>query len=98
MPFTSEQYNFMDASTRLFFMKAVMKGLPLSGFHSFTNGDAFMDIRLLSLFKVQYQSGKEMGIAETVTFFNDMCCMAPASLPKQFIPIPKEIYVTAHST
>ncbi len=80
MPFTSEQYNFMNAATRLFFMKAVMKGLPVSGFHSFKNGDAFMDIRLLSLFKVQYQSGKEMGIAETVTFFNDMCCMAPATL------------------
>jgi hypothetical protein len=80
MPFTSEQYNFMGATTRLFFMKAVMKGLPLSGLHSFKNGDAFMDIRLLSLFKVQYQSGKEMGIAETVTFFNDMCCMAPATL------------------
>ena len=80
MPFTSEQYNFMDASTRLFFMKAVMKGLPVAGFHQFNNGDALMDIRLLSLFTVQYQSGKEMGIAETVTFFNDMCCMAPATL------------------
>ena len=80
MPFTSEQYNFMGAATRLFFMKAVMKGLPVTGFHSFKNGDAFMDIRLLSLFKVQYQSGREMGIAETVTFFNDMCCMAPATL------------------
>jgi hypothetical protein len=80
MPFTSEQYNFMQSSKRLFFMKAVMKGLPVAGFHCFKNGDAFMDIRLFSLFKVQYQSGKEMGIAETVTFFNDMCCMAPATL------------------
>ncbi|MDP4240677.1 MAG: hypothetical protein Q8904_14535 [Bacteroidota bacterium] len=57
-----------------------MKHLPVAGFHRFVNGDAFMDIRLHSLFKVQYQSGKEMGIAETVTFFNDMCCMAPATL------------------
>ncbi len=80
MPFTSVQYNFMDASTRLFFMKATMKGLPVAGFHCFKNGEAFMDIRLFSLFKVQYQTGKEMGIAETVTFFNDMCCMAPATL------------------
>jgi hypothetical protein len=56
MPFTSEQYNFME------------------------NGDAYMDIRLLSLFKVQYQDGHEMDKAETVTFFNDMCCMAPATL------------------
>lgn len=80
MPFTSEQYNFMDASARLFFMDATMKHLPVAGFHSFKNGDAFMDIRLLSLMKVQYQSGKEMDLAETVTFFNDMCCIAPATL------------------
>ena len=80
MPFTSDQYNFMDTSTRLFFMKAVMKHLPVAGFHCFKNGTAFMDIRLLSLFKVQYRVGKEMDVAETVTFFNDMCCMAPATL------------------
>lgn len=80
MPFSSEQYNFMNEPTRLFFMKAVMKGMPVAGYHSYKNGIAFMDIRLLSLFKVQYQEGKEMNIAETVTFFNDMCCMAPATL------------------
>lgn len=80
MPFTSEQYNFIAASKRFFFMNATMKHLPVAGFHSFRNGNAFMDIRLLSLFKVQYQSGKEMDKAETVTFFNDMCCLAPATL------------------
>jgi hypothetical protein len=80
MPFTTVQYNFMEASTRLFFMKAVMMHLPVAGYHCFKNGEAFMDIRLFSLFKVQYQSGQEMGIAETVTFFNDMCVMAPATL------------------
>lgn len=80
MPFTSEQYNFMEIPTRLFFMKAVMKGFPVTGYHLFKNGNAYMDIRLLSLFKVQYQDGYEMDKAETVTFFNDMCCMAPATL------------------
>jgi hypothetical protein len=80
MPFSSEQYNFMETPTRLFFMKAVMKGLPVAGYHCFHNGDAFMDIRLFSLFKVQFQDGPEMDMAETVTFFNDMCCMAPATL------------------
>jgi len=80
MPFTSQQYNFMASSTRLFFMKATMKHLPIAGYHRFINGQAYMDIRLFSLYTVQYQSGKEMGIAETVTFFNDMCCMAPATL------------------
>jgi len=80
MPFSTEQYNFMAVPTRLFFMKATMKHLPVAGYHRFINGEAFMDIRLFSLFKVQYQTGNEMGIAETVTFFNDMCCMAPATL------------------
>ncbi|MBP6512138.1 MAG: hypothetical protein KA347_05685 [Bacteroidia bacterium] len=80
MPFTSEQYNFMNPPTRLFYMKAEMKNLPVSGYHCYKNGIAFMDIRLFSLFKVQFQEGKEMNEAETVTFFNDMCCMAPATL------------------
>jgi len=80
MKFTTEQYNFQDAALRLFFMKARMKGLPVAGYHAFENGTAYMDIRLLSLVRVQYQDGEKMNVAETVTFFNDMCCMAPGSL------------------
>lgn len=80
MPFTSEQYNFLDAGARLFFMCAEMKNLPVAGFHRLVEGRATMDIRLFSLFRVQYQEGPEMNIAETVTFFNDMCCLAPATL------------------
>lgn len=80
MPFTSEQFNFVEKSTRMFFMNAEMKHLPVVGFHCFKNAKAFMDIRLLSLFRVQYHAGAEMDAAETVTFFNDMCVMAPATL------------------
>lgn len=80
MPFASEQYNFTEAATRLFFMNAKMMQLPVTGYHCYKSGTAFMDIRLFSLFKVQYQQGPEMNFAETVTLFNDMCCMAPATL------------------
>ncbi len=80
MTFTCEQHNFMANPTRLFFMDARMKGLPVAGYHHFKNGKAVMDIRLLSLIKVQYAEGNEMDISETVTFFNDMCCVAPATL------------------
>ncbi|WP_395050603.1 DUF6544 family protein [Flavobacterium sp.] len=80
MPFNCEQYNFMETPTRLFFMKAIMKGLPIGGYHFFKNGIAIMDIRLFSLFKVQYQDGAEMNLSETVTFFNDMCVVAPPTL------------------
>lgn len=80
MELTSEQYNFIKTPTRLFYLDATMKGLPVSGFHCFKNGVASMDIRLLSIFKVEYQSGKVMDESETVTFFNDMCVMAPGVL------------------
>lgn len=80
MPFVSEQHNFLRNSTRLFFMQATMKHLPVAGFHSFKGGIASMDIRLFSLIRVEYQSGRQMDISETVTFFNDMCVMAPATL------------------
>ena len=85
MPFTSEQFNFMEPASRCFLMKATMKGLPVGGYHKFDNSGAFMDIRLFSLVPVQYQGNKEMQVAETVTFFNDMCCMAPATLIDQRI-------------
>jgi hypothetical protein len=39
-----------------------------------------MDIRLFSIFKVEYQTGQQMDISETVTFFNDLCVLAPAAL------------------
>lgn len=80
MPFRVEQHSFINESIRLFWMDAVMMHLPVKGFHCFRKGVAFMDIRLFGLFRVQYMDGKEMGISETVTFFNDMCVMAPATL------------------
>lgn len=80
MPFKSVQYNFIQTPARFFFMNAELKHLPVAGYHRYMNGNASMDIRLLSLFKVQYQQGGKMNQSETVTFFNDMCCAAPATL------------------
>ena len=39
-----------------------------------------MQIKLLGLFNVVNVKGTEMNKAETVTVFNDMCLMAPATL------------------
>lgn len=80
MPFHSEQVNFIKNPARLFFMKATMKHLPVTGLHCYRKAKASMDIRLLSLFRVQHQSGAAMDTGETVTFFNDMCVMAPPTL------------------
>ena len=79
-PFTCEQYSFFNEPTRLFFMKAKMKGLNVLGYHKYVNATATMDIRLFGFFAVVKQSGKNMDKIETVTLFNDMCLMAPATL------------------
>ena len=74
------QYNFFDEPTRLFFMKAKMFGVTLPGYHNYQNAHATMQVKLLGLFNVVNVKGVEMNQAETVTVFNDMCLLAPASM------------------
>jgi len=78
--FRSEQYNFFDEPTRLFFMKAKMFGMPVFGYHAYQEKSASMQIKLFGLFTMMEAKGPEMNRAETVTVFNDMCLMAPATL------------------
>lgn len=78
--FHSEQYNFFDEPTRLFFMKANMFGTTVPGYHRYQNATATMQVKLLGLLNMVNMKGNEMNQAETVTVFNDMCLMAPASL------------------
>jgi len=77
---TSVQYNFYDEPTRLFFMKAKMFGMTVPGYHRYVEANATMDIRLFGLFPIVKQSGDVMNKTETVTLFNDMCLMVPATL------------------
>lgn len=78
--FRSEQYNFIEAPGRYFFMKANFKGLPTRGYHSFTNSQARMQIKPLSLFEVVDLKKPELFPTEMVTFLNDLCLFAPAAL------------------
>jgi hypothetical protein len=79
-PFTSEQYNFFDKPTRLFFMKAKMFGIQVPGYHAYRNGKASMQIKAFGLFPLVNAKEGELDKAETVTLFNDMCLLAPATL------------------
>jgi hypothetical protein len=78
--FRSEQHNFFDEPTRLFFMKAKMFGMTVPGYHAYKKGVATMQIKLFGLYPIIDAKGKEMNKAETVTLFNDMCLFAPATL------------------
>lgn len=80
MKFKSEQYNFTDLYERFFYIKAIKSGIPAYGLHSFKNGKATMKIKLLGLFSLIDTEGTEMDQSETVTFFNDMCMLAPCTL------------------
>ena len=77
---TARQYDFFDQSTRLFFIESTMYGVPLEGLHLYEGESATMRIRLASLIQVVDARGPEMNRGETVTLFNDMCLLAPASL------------------
>ena len=78
--FTSEQYNFFGLPTRLFFMKARIKGMPTNGYHKYNEEGASMRIKFLSLFSVVAIDDPQLFPTETVTFFNDLCLFAPAAL------------------
>lgn len=78
--FTSEQYSFFDVPERFFFMRARVKGLPTTGYHVYQEGSAGMHIKVLSLFPVVDLSDDTLYRAETVTWFNDLCLLAPGAL------------------
>lgn len=80
MPFTGEQHNFLEPPARLFFMQATMRGLPVDGLHAYERTEARMRVKALSLIPVVDASGVDFTRTETVTLFNDMCIMAPATL------------------
>ncbi len=81
MPFTGEQLNTFGAEpSRLFFIVARMKGLPVQVFHSFVGADASMRGKALSIMTVVDEHGPELARSETVTILNDACVMAPGAL------------------
>jgi len=80
MPIAAEQYNFVAPPARLFFLTASMRGIPVHGFHRYVGDGASMDVRAAWFLPVASASGWEATRSETVTMFNDMCVIAPATL------------------
>jgi hypothetical protein len=80
MPIAAEQVNVVDVPARLFYLTGRMWGLPVLGFHRYVGSSASMVVKAAALVPVVRASGPEMDRSETVTVFNDMCVMAPATL------------------
>jgi hypothetical protein len=80
MPFVAEQLNTIGRPARLFYMTASMRMVPVQGYHRYVDQTASMRIKAAGLVSVVNVSGSQLTRAETVTIFNDMCVMAPATL------------------
>ena len=80
MPFAAEQYNVVDPPARLFYLTASMFTIPVQGYHRYVGSSASMRVKAAALVPVVSAEGPEMTQGETVTLFNDMCIMAPATL------------------
>jgi hypothetical protein len=80
MPLRAEQYNVVRPAARMFYMTATMLGIPAQGYHRYVDASATMRVKAAALVPVADVGGAEMTQGETVTFFNDMCLMAPATL------------------
>ncbi|MEB2775039.1 DUF6544 family protein [Algoriphagus sp. D3-2-R+10] len=80
MNLQSVQYNFYQKPSHYFFMEASRMGLPATGLHLYQNETAVFEVKLLNWLKVVDAKGDKMNQAETVTLFNDMCFIAPATL------------------
>jgi len=80
MALAAEQYNFIDEPARLFYLNASMLSIPVQGYHRYIGPSATMTVKAAALIRVVDVSGPEMDQGETVTMFNDMCVMAPATL------------------
>jgi len=77
---SAEQYNFIDEPARLFYLTGSMSMIPVQGYHRYVGQAATMRIKAAALATVVDASGDEMTQSETVTLFNDMCVIAPATL------------------
>ncbi len=84
-PVKAQQYTFIGSGTRLFHITMNYKGLPISGLHHYNKSDASMLIKILDLFQVVHTKGCEMQRIETVTYFNDLCILAPGGLVDEAI-------------
>lgn len=76
----AEQYEFFGDNARLFYITSSMYGIPFDGFHRYIGDSATMQICIGGVFQIADARGEIMNRSETVTLFNDMCLMAPATL------------------
>jgi hypothetical protein len=80
MPLAAQQHNFINDRARFFYFTASMLAIPIQGYHRYCSGAASMRVKAAWFVPIASAMGTEMTRSETVTLFNDMCVLAPATL------------------
>ena len=80
IPLSAEQYSAVAPAARLFYLTGSMFAVPVQGYHRYVGSAASMRVKAAGLVTVVAADGPEMTQGETVTLFNDMCVLAPATL------------------
>ena len=80
MPMVAHQQTFVSPPARLFFIEGSMLGVPFDAYHRYVGPAATFQVRAASLVTMVDAHGAEMNHSETVTLFNDMFLLAPATL------------------
>jgi len=80
MTIRAEQLDTFAVPERLFLMDARRSGVPFQALHVYRGETATMQVRVASMFDVVDARGAKLDQSETVTFFNDICLLAPAAL------------------
>lgn len=80
MPMEADQQSFVAPAERLFLVDARMFGIPTTAYHRYIGSNATFEVNVASLVRVVDARGPEMDRSETVTLFNDMVLLAPATL------------------
>ena len=80
MDFVAAQRTVIAPPARLFLIDASRAGIPFQALHAFIGPAATMRVRVAGLVDVVNARGPELNQSETVTFFNDLCLLAPGAL------------------
>jgi hypothetical protein len=80
MPTVAEQRSAFHPNRRVFLARSTTYGVPFEALHVFDGPAASFQVKIASLIRIVDARGPEMNRSETVTMFNDMWLLAPASL------------------
>lgn len=81
MAIEADEVATFDPPARLFLIRASRGGVPFVAYHRYVGPAATFQVRIASAFTVVDARGPEMDRSETVTLLNDLCLLAPSTLP-----------------